>query len=71
MWDETSVSTGGVADIPSQFKVTQQILIHWQSFRDLKFKFVGSRRAEQLRWIYVEKTILMENANVSARDRLC
>ncbi len=29
-------------------KVTQQILLHWQPFRDLKLKFVGSRRAEQL-----------------------
>ena len=28
--------------------VTQQILLHWQPFRDLKLKFVGSRRAEQL-----------------------
>ena len=27
---------------------TQQILLHWQPFRDLKLKFVGSRRAEQL-----------------------
>jgi hypothetical protein len=38
----------GVAAIPSQFKVTQQILLHWQPFQDLKLKFVGSRRAEQL-----------------------
>ncbi len=28
VWDESSASTGGVADIPSQFQVTQQILIH-------------------------------------------
>ena len=27
---------------------TQQILLHWQPFRDLQLKFVGSRRAEQL-----------------------
>ena len=26
----------------------QQILLHWQPFRDLNLKFVGSRRAEQL-----------------------
>jgi hypothetical protein len=32
----------------TQFKVTQQILLHWQPFRDLKLKFIGSRRAEQL-----------------------
>ena len=34
--------------IPSKFRVNQQILLHWQPFRDLKLKFVGSRRAEQL-----------------------
>ena len=69
--DESSASTAGVAAIPSQFKVTQQILLHWQPFRDLNLEFVGSRRAEQLRWIYVEKTVLMQNANDSVRDRLC
>jgi hypothetical protein len=46
--DETSVSNTGVAAIPSQFKVTQQVLLKWQPFRDLKLKFVGSRRQEQL-----------------------
>ena len=35
-WDESSVSNAGVAVIPSQFKVIQQILLHWQTFRDLK-----------------------------------
>ena len=45
--DESSASNAGVAVIPSQFKVTQQILLHWKTFRDLKLKFVGSRRAEQ------------------------
>ena len=39
--DENSASNTGVATIPSQFKVTQQILRH-------KLKFVGSRRQEQL-----------------------
>ena len=48
MRDENSSSNAGVTDIPSQFKVTQQILLHWQPFRDLKLKFVGSRRAEQV-----------------------
>ena len=48
MRDENSSSNAGVTDIPSQFKVTQQNLLHWQPFRDLKLKFVGSRRAEQL-----------------------
>ena len=40
--DESSASTTGVAAIPSQFQVTQQILLHWQPFRDLKLKYVGS-----------------------------
>ena len=46
--DETSPSNAGVVDIPSQNKVTQQILLQWQPFRDLKHKFVGSRCYEQL-----------------------
>ncbi len=47
--NESSVSnTDDVADIPSQLKVTQQILSHWKPFRDLKLKFVDSRRDEQL-----------------------
>ncbi len=46
--DESSASNAGVDVIPSQFRVTQQILFHWKPFRDPKLKFVGSRRAEQL-----------------------
>jgi hypothetical protein len=46
--DESSVSNPGVAAIPSQFKVTQQVLQKWQPFRDLKLKFLGSRRQEHL-----------------------
>ena len=46
--DESSVSNADVTVIPSQLKVTKQILLHWQTFRDLKFKYVGSRQAEQL-----------------------
>ena len=46
--DESSASNAGVVVIPSQLKVTKQILLHWQPFRDLKLKFVGSRRHEQL-----------------------
>ena len=46
--DETSVSNTDVPVIPSQLKVTHQIFSHWEPFRDLKAKFVGSRRAEQL-----------------------
>jgi hypothetical protein len=46
--DESSASNVGVAVIPSQFKVIQQILLHCQPFRDLKVRYVGSRRTEQL-----------------------
>jgi hypothetical protein len=45
---ESSASNAGVPAIPSQLKVTKQILLHWQPFRDLKLKYVGSRQAEQL-----------------------
>ena len=48
MRDESSASNADVTVIPSQFKVTKQILLHWQPFRDLKLKYVGSRQAEQL-----------------------
>ena len=48
MRDETSASNADVTDIPSQHRVTQQILSHWQPFHDLKLLFAGSRRAEQL-----------------------
>jgi hypothetical protein len=47
-WDERSDSTAGVGVIPSQFKVTHQILTHWYPFRDLNLKFVGSCRTEKL-----------------------
>jgi hypothetical protein len=48
VWDENSASNADVTVIPSQLKVTKQILLHWQPFRDLKLKYVGSRQAEQL-----------------------
>ena len=48
MRDESSASNADVTAIPSQHRVTQQILSHWQPFRDLKLMFSGSRRAEQL-----------------------
>ncbi len=47
-WDENSVSNTDVTVIPSQDKVTQQILIHCQSFLDLKLMFTDSCRVEQL-----------------------
>ncbi len=46
--DENSVSNADVTVIPSESKVTKQILLHWQPFRDLKLMFAGSHRAEQL-----------------------
>ena len=46
--DESSVSNADVPVIPSQLKVTHQILRHWEPFRDLKSRLAGSRRAEQL-----------------------
>ncbi len=48
MRDESSASNADVAAIPSQHKVTQRILSHWQPFLDLKLMFAGSRRSEQL-----------------------
>ena len=48
MWDESSASNADVTVIPSQFKVTKQILLHWQPFRDLNLKYVGSRQEEHL-----------------------
>jgi hypothetical protein len=47
--DENSASNADdVTVIPSQYRVTQQLLSHWQPFRDLKLMFEGSHRAEQL-----------------------
>ncbi len=48
MRDESSASTADAVVIPSQHKVTAQILSHWQPFIDLKLSYAGSRRAEQL-----------------------
>ncbi len=48
MCDESSDSTADVAVIPSQHKVTAQILSHWQPLIALKLSYAGSRRAEQL-----------------------
>jgi hypothetical protein len=74
--DENSDSTAGVTIIPSQFKVTHQILLHWQPFQDLKLKFVGSRRAEQLNLhsqqhivSTVEESVLrMEKAGLESQE---
>jgi hypothetical protein len=47
--DESSASNADATAIPSQLKVTKQILIHWQPFRDLKHMFADSRRTEQVK----------------------
>ena len=47
-WDENSASNGDTDVIPSQHRVTQQLLNHWKTFQDLKLILVVSRRAEQL-----------------------
>jgi hypothetical protein len=39
--DESSASNAGTAVIPSQHRVTQQLLRHWQPFQDLKLMFAG------------------------------
>ncbi len=46
--DESSTSNADSTAVPSQHRVTQQILSHWQPFQDLKLMFAGSRRTEQL-----------------------
>jgi hypothetical protein len=46
--EESSASNPDFAVIPSQHKVTQQVLSHWQFFLDLKLMFVASCRGEQL-----------------------
>ncbi len=48
MLNESSATNAAVTAIPSQHRVTQKILSHWQPFCDLKLMFAGSRRAEQL-----------------------
>jgi hypothetical protein len=46
--DEISASNVDTTAVPSQHRLTQQILSHWQPFQDLKLMFAGSLRAEQL-----------------------
>jgi hypothetical protein len=41
--DESSASSADVPVIASQPRVTQQLLSHWQHFRDLKHMFAVSR----------------------------
>ncbi len=48
MRDESSASIADTAFIPSQHRVTHQLLSHLQLFQVLKLMFAGWRRAEQL-----------------------
>ncbi len=41
-------NASNVVAIPTQHRVTQQILSRWQPFKDLKETFVVSHRADQL-----------------------
>ncbi len=38
VWDESSASNADATVIPSQHRVTQQILSHWQPFQDLSLE---------------------------------
>jgi hypothetical protein len=55
--DESSDSNADATVIPSQHRVTQQILSHWQPFQDLKLMFTGSRRAEQLSLLSQQRVV--------------
>ena len=52
--------------IPSQNRVTQQIIKHWQSFHDQKHMFVVSCRAEQLRLRTQQRIIATAEDSISA-----
>jgi hypothetical protein len=58
--DESSASNADVTAIPSQHRVTQQILNHWQPFQDLKLMFAGSLslRSQQRIVATVEDSVL-------------
>jgi hypothetical protein len=79
--DEISVSDADDTDIPSQHRVTQQIL-HWQPFQDLKLMFAGwqpfrdlklmlpdSRRAEQLSLRSQQRVVVAALRSLSLRRR--
>ncbi len=46
--DESSASNADATTVPTQHRVTQQILSHRQPFQDLKLMYTDSHRAEQL-----------------------
>ncbi len=67
--DEISVSNDDVTVMTSQFKVTKQILLHWQPFRDLKLKYVGSRQTEQLSSLS-EQSVVVESQEEDTPKRI-
>jgi hypothetical protein len=69
MRDESSVSNADATVIPSQHRVTQQILSHWQTFQDLKLMFAGSRRAEQLTWRSQQRVVTTVEESVLKMER--
>jgi hypothetical protein len=62
--DESSASNADATTIPSHLKVTKQILLHWQPFRDLKHMFAGSRRAEQLSFLSQQRVVVTVEESV-------
>jgi hypothetical protein len=67
--DEISVSNADDTDIPSQHRVTQQILSHWKPFQDLKLMFAGSHRAEQLSLRSQQRVVAAALRSLSLRRR--
>ena len=53
--------------IPTQHRLTHQILQHWQPFRDLKQTFAVSRRAEQLRLRVQQRVVATTDDSVLRR----
>jgi hypothetical protein len=70
--DDSNMTT-----IPSQHRVTMQILEHWQPFQDLKLTFAVSCRAEQLRLrmqqrivATVEDSVRTEMGDLESQDHV-
>jgi hypothetical protein len=61
--DDSNMTT-----IPSQHRVTMQILEHWQPFQDLKLTLSVLRRAEQLR-LRTEQRIVATVEDLCPPDR--
>jgi hypothetical protein len=66
--DESSASKAAVTAIPSQHRVAQQILSHWQPFLDLKLMLAGSHRAEQLSLLLQQRIVATVEDSVPDGD---